>query len=54
MILIADGVTISVAFSGCTDRGVTDGRHWSMVSMALVRTLMMPTHAGWGISGDIK
>jgi hypothetical protein len=53
LVLLADGTSVSVVFSPCVGRGITDGRHWSQITKATVATLMAPTYAGYGMSGDL-
>jgi hypothetical protein len=53
LVLLADGTSVSVIFSPCVGRGITDGRHWSQITKATVAKLMAPTHAGYGMSGDL-
>ena len=54
VVLLADGTSVSVVFSPCVGRGITDGQHWSQITKATIATLMAPTHAGYGMSGDLN
>ena len=53
LVLFADGVPLSVVFSPCVGRGITDGQRWAHVSKSMVAELMEPTHAGYGLSADL-
>lgn len=52
--LIAQGTQesaiVEVSFSGCTNRGLRNGRDTSRVSLDLVQAIMEPLHTGYGFS----
>jgi hypothetical protein len=53
VLLPEGGVPLTVVFSPCIGRGVTDGQHWSHLSSALLAKLMGPLHAGYGLSAPL-
>jgi hypothetical protein len=54
VILPDGGVPLTVVFSPCTGRGVTDGRHWAHVNTELVGDMMVHTHTGWGYLAPLE
>lgn len=48
------GPPLSVAFSGCTRRGATDGEHTVRVSDPLIAMLMKPLYSGWSTSAPLQ
>lgn len=53
VLLPAGGVPLTVVFSPCTGRGVTDGQHWSQLSSALLGKLMEPVRSGYALSAPL-
>jgi hypothetical protein len=53
LVLLADGVKLSVVFGPCIGRGITDGAHWSKLDSDLVAKLMAPTRSGYAMSAPL-
>jgi hypothetical protein len=53
LVLLADGVKLSVVFGPCIGRGITDGSHWSKLDSDLVALLMAPTRSGYAMSAPL-